>query len=297
MSLYLSNLKEILAYAIEKNAADINIVEEMPLSFRIDKSIVKLKENIIQKEVARNAVRELTHSDSTYVDLYKPVPIDGSYKFTYMNKNYYFRYNITLAERRIALSIRKLINEVPDFSKIQMDEPGMMEYVEKMNRIPEGLFLIVGATGSGKSTTIVTALDYLLKNNAIKLITLEAPIEFYFDDSTYENSIVLQREIGKDVESFYQGLVDAMRQNPDVIFVGEIRDRKTAEATLNAALTGHMVVATLHASGIEKTFDRMKYLLDGVTDDFSFIEGIVFQKLVKDETLGVKAVRDIYLKK
>jgi twitching motility protein PilT len=297
MSLYLSNLKEILAYAIEKNAADINIVEEMPLSFRIDKSIVKLKENIIQKEVARSAVRELTHSDSAYVDLYKPVPIDGSYKFTYMNKNYYFRYNITLAERRIALSIRKLINEVPDFSKIQMDEPGMMEYVEKMNRIPEGLFLIVGATGSGKSTTIVTALDYLLKNNAIKLITLEAPIEFYFDDSNYENSIVLQREIGKDVESFYQGLVDAMRQNPDVIFVGEIRDRKTAEAALNAALTGHMVVATLHASGIEKTFDRMKYLLDGVTDDFSFIEGIVFQKLIKDKTLGVKAVRDVYLKK
>ena len=297
MSLYLSNLKEILAYAIEKNAADINIVEEMPLSFRIDKSIVKLKENIIQKEVARSAVRELTHSDSAYVDLYKPVPIDGSYKFTYMNKNYYFRYNITLAERRIALSIRKLINEVPDFSKIQMDEPGMMEYVEKMNRIPEGLFLIVWATGSGKSTTIVTALDYLLKNNAIKLITLEAPIEFYFDDSNYENSIVLQREIGKDVESFYQGLVDAMRQNPDVIFVGEIRDRKTAEAALNAALTGHMVVATLHASGIEKTFDRMKYLLDGVTDDFSFIEGIVFQKLIKDKTLGVKAVRDVYLKK
>jgi len=173
----------------------------------------------------------------------------------------------------------------------------MMEYVEKMNRIPEGLFLIVGATGSGKSTTIVTALDYLLKNNAIKLITLEAPIEFYFDDSNYENSIVLQREIGKDVESFYQGLVDAMRQNPDVIFVGEIRDRKTAEAALNAALTGHMVVATLHASGIEKTFDRMKYLLDGVTDDFSFIEGIVFQKLIKDKTLGVKAVRDVYLKK
>jgi twitching motility protein PilT len=297
MSLYLSNLKEILAYAIEKNAADINIIEEMPLSFRINKSIVKLKENIIQKEVARNAVRELTCSDSAYVDLYKPIPIDGSYKFTYMNKNYYFRYNITLAERKIALSIRKLINEVPDFSNIQMNEPNMIKYIERMNKIPEGLFLIVGATGSGKSTTIVTALDYILKNNAIKLITLESPIEFYFNDSNYEDSIVLQREIGKDVESFYQGLVDAMRQNPDVIFVGEIRDKKTAEAALNAALTGHMVVATLHASGINKTFDRMKYLLDGITDDFSFIEGIVFQKLIKDEKLGVKAVRDVYLKK
>jgi len=293
--MYLMSLEEILAYSIEKNAADINIVEDMPLSFRINKSIVKMKENVIDKEIARMAVRQLTDSDASYAELYKPAPIDGSYKFTYKNRDYYFRYNISLTERRIAISIRKLINEVPDFHKIQMDEPNMMKFVEKMNRVEEGLFLIVGATGSGKSTTIVTALDYIMKNNPIKVISLEAPIEFYFDDSKYENSIILQREIGKDTDSFYQGLVDAMRQNPDVIFVGEIRDKRTAEAALNAALTGHMVVATLHASGIDKTFDRMKYLLEGVTDDFSFISGIVYQKLVKDPALGVKAVRDVYI--
>jgi len=293
--MYLMNLEEILAYSIEKNAADINIIEDMPLSFRINKSIVKMRENVIDKEIARMAVRQLTDSDASYAELYKPAPIDGSYKFSYKNKNYYFRYNISLTERRIAISIRKLINEVPDFRKIQMDEPNMMKFLEKMNRVEEGLFLVVGATGSGKSTTIVTALDYIMKNNPIKVISLEAPIEFYFDDSKYENSIILQREIGKDTDSFYQGLVDAMRQNPDVIFVGEIRDKRTAEAALNAALTGHMVVATLHASGIDKTFDRMKYLLEGVTNDFSFISGIVYQKLVKDQTLGVKAVRDVYI--
>ena len=229
--------------------------------------------------------------------MYKPSALDGSYKFRYKEQNYYFRYNISLAERKIAISIRKLINKVPNFKSIQMDEPKMLEFIGKANKIEEGLFLIVGATGSGKSTTIVTMLDYIMKNNAIKTISLESPIEFYFDNSNYENSIILQREIGKDTESFYQGLVDAMRQNPDVIFVGEIRDQKTAQAALNAALTGHMVVATLHASSIDKTFDRMKFLLEGVTNDFSFISGIVYQKLQKDKILGVKAIRDVYIKK
>ena len=295
--MYLMNLEEILAYSIEKSATDINIIEDTPLLFRINKSIIKIKENIVDKEIVRMAVRQLTNSDASYAELYKPASIDGSYKFKYRGKNYYFRYNISLAERKIAISIRKLINEVPSFNKIQMDKPDMMAFVKKMNKIEEGLFLIVGATGSGKSTTIVTSLDYIMKNNSIKVISLEAPIEFYFDNSKYNNSIILQREIGKDTESFYQGLVDAMRQTPDVIFVGEIRDKRTAEAALNAALTGHMVVATLHASGIDKTFDRMKYLLEGVTDDFSFISGIVYQKLVKDANLGVKAVRNVFIRK
>jgi len=291
----LMTLEEILAYSIENNAADINIVEDLPLSFRINKSLLKLKDNVIDKETARIIMRQLTDSDTVYADLYKPSAIDGSYKFVYKDKKYYFRYNISLSERRVAISVRKLINKIPSFEEIQLDAPEMLEYIEKMNQIKEGLFLVVGATGSGKSTTIVTLLDYIMRNNFIKVISLESPIEFFFDNFAYENSIILQREIGRDVDSFYQGLVDAMRQNPDVIFVGEIRDKKTAEAALNAALTGHMVVATLHASGIEKTFERMKYLLEGVTDDFSFISGIVYQKLVKDKEKGVKAVRDVYV--
>ena len=290
-------LEDILAYAIEVNAGDINITEEDNLFFRIGKEIKEIENTYINREQIQAIVLKLTENNAAYVDLYKPSEIDGSYKMTYRNKEWFFRYNISLATNKVHISIRKLIEAIPDFHKIQMDEPKMMEFLEDMNQIKEGLYLVVGATGSGKSTTIVTALDYIMKNNNIKVITLEAPIEFYFNKRNYKNTVILQREIGKDTPSFYQGLVAAMRQNPDVIFVGEIRDKQTAEAALNASLTGHMVVATLHAKSVEKTKERMKYLLDGITNDFDFINGIVYQKLVKDPQLGVKAVRDIFLNK
>jgi len=295
--LYTGRLEDILAYAIEQNAGDINITEEDTLSFRIGKDIKEIPGTFINRDQAQQIVLKLTQNNAAYVDLYKPSEIDGSYKMHYKNKDWFFRYNISLASNKVHISIRKLIEAIPDFHKIQMDEPKMMEFLNDMNQVKEGLYLVVGATGSGKSTTIVTALDYIMKNNNVKVITLEAPIEFYFNKKNYPNTVILQREVGKDTNSFYQGLVAAMRQNPDIIFVGEIRDKQTAEAALNASLTGHMVVATLHAKSIEKTKERMQYLLDGITNDFDFINGIVYQKLVKDPELGVRAIRDVYIKK
>ncbi len=288
------DIDKILLYGIEINASDINITSDLDLYFRVNGDIEKIEIQPTQT-LMNNYVDKLTCSTGKKVDIYRNESVDGSYTIKYKENEYFFRYNIVLSNNRIHITIRKLIHFIPKFEDIQITTEQELKFIEKINSNENGLYLLVGATGSGKTTTIVTILDYVLKNNKIKAISLEEPIEFYFDNSHYDSSFIIQREIGKDTKSFYSGLVEAMRQNPDIIFVGEIRDQQTATAALNAALTGHVVIATLHAKSIEKTRDRFKYLLEGITNEFDFIQGIIYQKLVKDENNKIKAFRDVYL--
>ena len=159
------------------------------------------------------------------------------------------------------------------------------KFLDVCMELKEGLNICVGATGSGKSTTLATIIHEQLLSKPIKTITLEAPIEYYFPTKKYikNNSIIIQREIPIDSSSFELGLRAAMRQNPDVIFVGEIRDPETAQAALQAANTGHTVMATLHAASAAKAFERLKFLVGNVTNDYSFITSIMFQKLIKED--------------
>lgn len=288
------DIRNILKYAILVNGSDINLTANLNISLRINGDIVKIP-HTPNSILMNNYVDVLTESTSKKIDVYRQEAIDGSYVLTYKEENYYFRYNIVLSNHNIHITIRKLINKIPKFEDIQITTKDELEFVERINSKRTGLYLLVGATGSGKTTTIVTILDYVLKNNKIKTISLEEPIEFYFNNNDYENSIVIQREIGKDTQSFYSGLVEAMRQNPDIIFVGEIRDKNTAIAALNASLTGHVVIATLHAKSIEKTYERFKYLLDGVTEDLDFIQGIIFQSLEKNKENKIVAIRKVYV--
>jgi twitching motility protein PilT len=292
----LMTLQDILIEAINKSASDVNITQKQKLAYRIKNDIVIYHdETIVSLDAIQRIVQDLTSSNSTLTDLYRPQEKDGSYKFIYKNEFYFFRYNISLTNSDIHITVRRLINKVPSMEQVQLDNPDMIDFREDIASMKEGLYLLVGATGSGKTTTMVTLLDYILERNKIKAVTLESPIEFYFNPMKYVNSVIFQKEIGKDTDSFYSGVVAAMRQNPDLIFVGEVRDKDTAIACLNASLTGHTVIATLHANSIEKTKDRMGYLLDGITNDFSFINGIVFQKLVKENDVVI-AKRDVYIK-
>jgi len=289
----LFDINNILIFAIKNNASDINITTNLNVSFRINGDIVK-SDLSPTLTLVNNYIDKITESTTKKIDVFRGEAIDGSYLINYKDEEYYFRYNIVLSNNRIHITIRKLINKIPEFKDIQIINDKELTFIEKINKLNTGLYLLVGATGSGKTTTIVTILDYILKNNKIKAISLEEPIEFYFNNDNYQNSLIIQREVNKDTESFYTGLVEAMRQNPDVIFVGEIRDKNTALAALNASLTGHVVIATLHAKSIEKTKERFKYLLDEITKDFDFIQGIIFQKLIK-ENGKLKAIRDVYI--
>ncbi len=160
-----------------------------------------------------------------------------------------FRVSVFRQRGDLALVLRQIPNELLTFEQI-----GLPEIVRELIRRPQGLFLVTGPTGSGKTTSLATMLDYVNKNYDRHIITMEDPIEYYHN---HKMSIFNQREVGKDVPSFAEALRRALRQDPDVILVGEMRDLETIESAIRAAETGHLVFATLHTNGAAKTIDRV----------------------------------------
>lgn len=297
-------LHEILQLSIDYDASDINITAEQPLSMRInrDMKIFKEYEYYISTYDAQDVCAAISGNESILVDLYAPEEKDGSYSFkteiedndgNLIDKVYYFRYNIALSGGEIHLTIRKLIDDILPKEKILLNEGEGLKFFNACMLLKEGLNICVGATGSGKSTTLATIIHEQLLSKPIKTVTLESPIEYFFPTSKYidSNSIIIQREVPIDSPSFLSGLRAAMRQNPDVIFVGEIRDKETAQAAMQAANTGHTVMATLHASSAQMAYERLQYLVGDVTNDYSFITSIMFQKLVKENGI-VTPVRE-----
>jgi len=300
-------LNQILQKAIEKKVNDINITENRDIYFRIGKDLVRSKifiDNVLIEEI----VTELA-GDSAYITIYKGEPIDRSYQFEKINaetgevEKFYFRYNIVKVDKGIHITIRNLVNKIPKFETIQFTGEEANSFLKSIedsiigeSKMNGGIYIISGATGSGKTTTILTLIDYILKKYDKKVITIEAPIEYRFTED-YGNSLIEQREVPRDVATFDQGVIDAMRQNPDVIFIGEIRDKETAYTAYTAALTGHTVFATLHANSTQKVIDRLKSLLEDTKEvDFSFIKGVVHQRLVKDKDSDkIIAKRDFLL--
>lgn len=283
----------ILNMAILEDASDINISSEQYLAMRINRDIKIFTnaENLLSIYDVQDICTEISGSDSVLVDLYTPMERDGSYQYKYYKdfddeegKLYFFRYNIALSAGEIHITIRKLIDSILPKEKILLDVGPGKEFFDACMMLKEGLNICVGATGSGKSTTLATIIHEQLLSKPIKTVTLESPIEYYFPTDQYvkSNSIIVQREVPVDSPSFAMGLRAAMRQNPDVIFVGEIRDAETALAAMQAANTGHTVMATLHASSAKMAYERLQFLVGNVTNDYSFITSIMFQKLVKE---------------
>ncbi len=160
-----------------------------------------------------------------------------------------FRVSVFRQRGDLAIVCRLIPNKLLTFDQI-----GLPEICRELIRRPRGLFLVTGPTGSGKTTSLATMLDYINMNFERHIITMEDPIEYYH---YHKKSIVNQREVGSDVPSFSEALRRALRQDPDVILVGEMRDLETIESAIRAAETGHLVVATLHTTGAAKTIDRV----------------------------------------
>ena len=160
-----------------------------------------------------------------------------------------FRVSVFKQKGRIGLVLRQIPNEMIPLKKI-----GLPEEINELLYKPRGLILVTGPTGSGKTTTLTSMLNFINEQRACHIITIEDPIEFYH---THKKSSVTQREIGADVPSFAEALRRALRQDPDVILVGEMRDLETMGAAITAAETGHLVFGTLHTTGSASTVDRM----------------------------------------
>lgn len=173
-----------------------------------------------------------------------------------------FRVNVLNQRGRMGLVARRVNNVVPSFEKLGLlipeqektRKPGELPTIEKLCHFDQGMIILAGVTGSGKSTTIAAMLDYINEREAVHILTIEDPIEYLFQD---KKAIVNQREIGIDVVDWPTALKHAVRQDPDVILVGELRDRDSFESAIHAAETGHLVFGTIHASSASSTISRI----------------------------------------
>ena len=160
-----------------------------------------------------------------------------------------FRVNLFRARGKISLVARRVNNQIPNFESL-----GLPAVMSELTQYEQGIVILAGVTGSGKSTTIASMLQYINERERMHIVTIEDPIEFTFTD---DKSIFNQRELGIDVMDFHKALKDAVRQDPDIILVGEMRDQDTFSAALHAAETGHLVFGTIHASSAPSTISRI----------------------------------------
>jgi twitching motility protein PilT len=215
---------------------------------------------------------------------------EGGVDFSYVIGNDECRFRVSLFRQRSRLGLvsRRVNTNIPNFAKL-----GLPPSIEGLCNYPEGLIILAGVTGSGKSTTIASMLDYLNEREALHILTVEDPIEFTFTD---KKSVINQREIGLDVRDWHKALKDAVRQDPDVILVGELRDVDTFEAAIHAAETGHLVFGTIHAATAATTINRILDLFPpdkhvGIRQALANnLRAVVAQKLLPSIKPGVSRV-------
>lgn len=237
---------KVLEYAIEKEASDIHLSSGSPIVFRIHGELTKIDEkDNITPAILSELIEDLLPDN---VSQFENSLEDYDFSFEVENLSR-FRINVYNQLKGPSVAIRILPNEIKSLAKL-----GLPMELKKICKKKNGIFLVTGPTGSGKTTTIAAMIDFINEKMKKHIITLEHPIEYKFEN---KNSIIEQREIGTNIRSFSEGLRSALRQDPDVIFVGELRDLESISTALTAAETGHLVLGTLHTQNAPKTIDRI----------------------------------------
>jgi len=242
------SVQDMLAYFEEKGAmrvSDLHIKVGAPPAYRIDGNLVKLKGLTITSRTAKQLIYPLL-SDENLQKFQSQYSVDCSYRFGSLQ----FRINVFKENDGICAAIRALSLDIPKVEAIGFPNNVAEDIVNRK----QGLVLLTGITGAGKSTTIASLIDRISEKHACRIITVEDPIEYLYQQ---KYSIISQREVGKDVKSFVDGLRAMLREDPDIIFVGEMRDAETIAMTLMAAETGHLVFSTLHTRDATGTITRV----------------------------------------
>lgn len=231
------SINDMLAYFEKQGAmrvSDLHIKVGTQPCYRIDGDLVKLKGGLVTQDVAEKLIFPVL-GEKNIEFLKRDMAVDCSFKYGTIQ----FRINSFYENDGLCAAIRALGTVIPPPEQIGFPNDAWQDIVRRKH----GLILFTGITGAGKSTTIASLIERINDNRACRVITLEDPIEYIYSQ---KNSMISQREIGRDVPSFASGLRSMMRQDPDVIFVGEMRDSETVSMTLTAAETGHLVFSTLH---------------------------------------------------
>ena len=269
----MSHIEKIIGYARENKCSDIHLTYELNPVFRKNGSIfvsdLEFTKNEIQ-DVIKNMLDEgQTKTINRKIDVdFCHVTQDGKRQ----------RVNVYHQKGKLCAAIRILNDQIPT-----LDELKLPPVLEKLCNMPNGLILITGPTGSGKSTTLAAMIDYINRHKKSHILTLEDPIEYLHE---HKKSIIHQREVGRDIDDFGIALKSALREDPDVILVGEMRDLETISAAVTAAETGHLVLSTLHTTGAANTIDRIIDVFDSGSQDqirtqlASVLRGVVTQTLI-----------------
>lgn len=281
------DIDEILEYACQMKASDVHINVGSKPVLRVNSSLRQIKHSQIVTPEHSEQLVKLLLDDVKLNQLYKVGDVDFSFSRTGLGR---FRVNIYRQRGSYSIAIRSLPFIIPDF-----DTLGLPSVIKTFAKKTKGLILATGPTGSGKSTTLASIIDKINAERNAHIITIEDPIEYLH---RHNNCLVDQREVGSDALSFASALRAALREDPDVILVGEMRDPETISIALTAAETGHLVFSTLHTVGAAKTIDR---IIDGFPPEqqnqvknqlASVLEGVISQQLIpkKDGTGVVAAV-------
>ncbi|MEA3463629.1 MAG: PilT/PilU family type 4a pilus ATPase [Patescibacteria group bacterium] len=284
------NIKNFFKTALNSNASDIHLVVGLPPVLRIDGKLVNIEKS---KAITNHDLEQMVFSIITEKQKQKLVTTrELDFGFESDDKSR-FRVNLHYEKNNIGLVARVINEKIPALEDINM--PEMTNDLLNLN---QGLILVTGPTGCGKSTTLAAMINYINNNRNRSIITLEDPIEYLFHPV---KSVITQRQLGSDMLSFANGLKHVLRQDPNVIMVGEMRDLETVAATITLAETGHLVLATLHTYSAAQTIDRIidifpPYQQNQIRMQLSMtLAAVISQRLLLKIKGGRIAAREIML--
>lgn len=285
----MTNLDAYLQQAAKERASDFHLIANLPPFIRVDGNLTELEKKAIKAGEIELMVKK-SLGEEKFGKFLKEKELDLAYEIADGTR---FRVNMLWEKGNISIAARTIPAVIPT-----MEEINMPEVVYDLCNYDRGLVLLTGPTGCGKSTSLAAMIEHINQNRRTNIITLEDPIEFVFKPA---KSIIRQRQLGNDMESFENGLVHVLRQDPNVIMVGEMRNLETIAATITLAETGHLVFATLHTYSAAQTIDRIidifpPHQQNQVRMQISItLRGIIAQRLLPKASGGRIAAREILI--
>jgi twitching motility protein PilT len=283
------DITELLAFSAKQNASDLHLSAGLPPMIRVDGDIRRLNVPAIDNNDVRKLIYAIMN-DRQRRDYEEQLEIDFSFELPGVAR---FRVNVFTQARGAGAVFRTIPSQV-----LSMQTLGLGEVFERLAMLPRGLVLVTGPTGSGKSTTLAAMIDYINDHRYEHILTIEDPVEFVHAS---KRCLINQREVHRDTHSFADALRSALREDPDVILVGELRDLETIRLALTAAETGHLVLGTLHTTSAAKTVDRIIDVFPGEEKAMvrsmlsESLQAVVSQSLLKRQGGGRVAAHEVLI--
>ncbi|NRA72367.1 MAG: type IV pilus twitching motility protein PilT [Gammaproteobacteria bacterium] len=283
------DITELLAFSVKHNASDLHLSAGVPPMIRVDGEVRKLNVPPLSHKDVHSLIYDIMN-DKQRNDYEKHLESDFSFEVPDLAR---FRVNAFVQNRGPSAVFRTIPSEV-----LTLDQIGAPEIFTKISNFPRGLVLVTGPTGSGKSTTLAAMIDYINETRREHILTIEDPIEFVHKN---KQCLINQREVHRDTHSFDNALRSSLREDPDIILVGEMRDLETIRLALTAAETGHLVFGTLHTTSAAKTIDRIVDVFPSAEKDMirtmlsESLQAVISQTLIKKVGGGRIAAHEIML--